>query len=167
MSIFNKRRKPLKFQNIDSEFLPTSSSFIVKVIHRTSTLLTKNTAIKFSSITDLNVVEWRVVSGIHFFGTATQKMLVEYTGGDQAQTSRILATLKRKGIVDSQYNGEDRRARNFKLTKVGQQAVTAALPSIANYFSHIDAALTPEEKHVFVSTLNKLLAAASAPTKTE
>ena len=49
----------MKFQNIDSEFLPTSSSFIVKVIHRTSTLLTKNTAIKFSSITDLNVVEWR------------------------------------------------------------------------------------------------------------
>ena len=77
----------MKFQNIDSEFLPTSSSFIVKVIHRTSTLLTKNTAIQFSSITDLNVVEWRVVSGIHFFGTATQKMLVEYTGGDQAQTS--------------------------------------------------------------------------------
>lgn len=129
-----------------------------------STLLAKKTTIEFSSVTDFNIVEWRVVSGVFAHGIATQKTLVEYTGGDQAQTSRILSELQRKGIVRSESKGEDRRARNFELTDIGVQSVHAALPTIASYFTRIDEALTAEEKAAFLATLNKLLDAAE-PTQ--
>ena len=156
----------MKSLNIDSEALPESSSFMVKVIHRMSTLLTKKTAAEFSSITDFNIVEWRVVSGIYAYKSATQKMLVEYSGGDQAQTSRILSDLRAKGVVRSELNGKDRRARNFELTEMGLQSVQAAFPAIASYFARIEDAVTAAEKESFIAILNKLLEAAE-PTQTE
>ena len=90
----------MKFNGIDSETLPKSSSFLVKIIHRMSTLLSKKTAAEFAAITAFNIVEWRVVSGLYAFGVSSQKTLVDYTGGDQAQTSRILADRRMKHIED-------------------------------------------------------------------
>ena len=69
----------MKFQDIDSETLPKSSGFLVKIMHRMSTLLARNTAEEFASITRFNIVEWRVVSGLYAFGASRQKRLVDYT----------------------------------------------------------------------------------------
>lgn len=151
----------MKFQDIDSETLPKSSGFLVKIIHRMSTLLARNTADEFASITSFNIVEWRVVSGLYAFGSSRQKQLVDYTGGDQARTSRILTSLERRGMVQSTASEEDARAKIFELTEEGQQAVLAAMPQIAAYFSRIDQALTAEEKATLIDLLNRILDAAS------
>jgi len=149
----------MKFQNIDSETLPRSSSFLVKVLHRMSTLLARKTTEEFAKVTDFNIVEWRVVSGLYAFGISTQKTLVDYTGGDQAQTSRVLAGLERQGIVRSQSNSKDKRARDFELTETGRISVEAAMPAIAAFFRQIDEALTEEEKDALMSLLNRVLSA--------
>jgi len=151
----------MKFQDIDSETLPKSSGFLVKIIHRMSTLLARNTAGEFASITSFNIVEWRVVSGLYAFGTSRQKRLVDYTGGDQAQTSRILASLERSGVVRSTTSVRDARARIFELTGEGRRAVAAAMPQVAEYFSRIDHALTTEEKATLIDLLNRMLDAAN------
>jgi DNA-binding MarR family transcriptional regulator len=152
----------MRFQDIDSDTLPESSSFLVKAIHRMSTLLARQTTEKFSSITDFDIVEWRVVSGLFAYRTATQKALVEYSGGDQAQTSRILARLEIKGMVQSTTSGEDKRARIFELTEAGNNAVEAAMPDVASYFKRVDDTLTRAEKATFIALLSRLLAAADA-----
>ena len=151
----------MKFHDIDSESLPKSSSFTVKMIHRMSTLLARNTAAEFASITSFNIVEWRVVSGLYAFGISRQKALVDYTGGDQAQTSRILADLERKGLVRSVTCGDDRRVKNFELTEKGNLEVAAAMPSIARYFQRIDEALSAEEKETLINLLERTLDAAT------
>lgn len=127
-----------------------------------STLLARQTTEKFSSITDFDIVEWRVVSGLFAYRTATQKALVEYSGGDQAQTSRILARLEIKGMVQSTTSGEDKRARIFELTEAGNNAVEAAMPDVASYFKRVDDTLTRAEKATFIALLSRLLAAADA-----
>ena len=161
-SIFTSRAMQMIFHTIDSATLPQGSSFLVKVIHRMGTLLAKQTGTELASITDFNVVEWRVVSGLHAFGRSTQKALVDYTGGDQAQTSRVLASLEKKGMVRSEAGGADRRARNFELTEIGLKSVEAAMPDIAEYFRRIDQTLTADEKATFIALLNRLLAAAES-----
>ena len=155
----------MKFQDIDSETLPKSSSFLVKILHRMSTLLAKNTTTEFASVTPLNIVEWRVISGLYAFGESRQKALVAYTGSDQAQTSRILADLERKGLVRSVTSGEDRRVKNFALTAQGVNEVEAAMPGVAAYFQGIDAVLSHDEKATLISLLERILGAATAETK--
>lgn len=152
----------MRFDDIDSETLPQGSSFLVKAVHRMSMLLVRQTAAELAATTQFNVVEWRVVSGLHAFGTSTQKALVGYTGGDQAQTSRILAGLERKKMVRSETSNGDRRAREFKLTEAGMAAVEAAMPRIAQYFQRIDMALTTGEKATFISLLDRVLAAGNS-----
>jgi DNA-binding MarR family transcriptional regulator len=151
----------MKFQDIDSETLPKSSGFLVKIMHRMSTLLARNTAEEFGSITSFNIVEWRVVSGLYAFGTSRQKRLVDFTGGDQAQTSRILASLERNGAVRSTTSDKDARAKIFELTEEGRGAVAAAMPKVAEYFSRIDQALTAQEKATLIDLLNRMLDAAN------
>ncbi|MGH1465955.1 MAG: MarR family winged helix-turn-helix transcriptional regulator [Cognatishimia sp.] len=152
----------MKFQNIDSTTLPQSSSFLVKVLHRMSTLLAKSATIEFAEVTEFNIVEWRVVSGLYALGPSTQRTMVDYTGGDQAQTSRVLSSLVRQGMVRREANGSDGRARDFELTVAGLEAVQIAMPRIAGYFSQIDDALNEAEKELFVSFLDRLLNAANA-----
>ena len=157
----------MKFQDIDSETLPKSSGFLVKIMHRMSTLLARNTAEEFASITRFNIVEWRVVSGLYAFGASRQKRLVDYTGGDQAQTSRILASLQRAEMVRSTTSEKDGRAKIFKLTEEGEQAVADAMPRVAAYFSQIDQALTDEETATLIELLNRMLDAANTDSRAQ
>lgn len=161
LSIFPETVLKMKFHNIDSETLPKSSSFLVKVIHRMSTLLARNATKEFAAITDFNIVEWRVVSGLYAFGKSNQKSLVEFTGGDQAQTSRTLAELERRGLIRTEANGKDRRARDIELTETGWSAVDAAMPNISAYFRRIEETLTQDEKATLIALLNRLLADAN------
>lgn len=150
----------MKFRDIDRDTLPDGSSFLVKAIHRTATILARRTGRELSKVTAFNVIEWRVASGLHAFGKASQRDLVEYTGGDQAQTSRILSSFVERGLVHSEKSGIDKRARNFELTEEGVMAVENALPIIARFFSRIDAELDENEQATLIGLLNRVLNAA-------
>ena len=117
----------MKFQNIDSETVPQSASFLVKIVHRMSMLLMRNVTAEFGSASRFNIPEWRVASLLYAFGTSRQKELVDRSFADQAQTSRGLADLERTGMVRSFPSGEDRRVKNFELTEEGRREVEAGL----------------------------------------
>ncbi|RPG07319.1 MAG: MarR family transcriptional regulator [Phycisphaera sp. TMED24] len=150
----------MKFRNIDSETVPRSASFLVKIVHRVSTLLTRSVTAEVASTTRFNIPEWRVASLLYAFGTSRQKELVDRSFADQAQTSRGLADLERTGIVRSLPSGEDRRVKNFELTEEGRREVEAAMPAIFSYFSQIDQSLNDEEKATLIALLDRVLEAA-------
>ena len=152
----------MKFQNIDSETVPQSASFLVKIVHRMSMLLMRNVTAEFASASRFNIPEWRVASLLYAFGTSRQKDLDDRSFADQAQTSRGLADLERTGMVRSLPSGEDRRVKNFELTEEGRREVEAAMPAIVSYFSQIDQALNDEEKATLISLLDRVLAAAQS-----
>ena len=150
----------MKFRNINSETVPRSASFLVKIVHRMSTLLTRSVTAEFASTTRFNIPEWRVASLLYAFGTSRQKELVDRSFADQAQTSRGLADLERTGIVRSLPSGADRRVKNFELTEEGRREVEAAMPAIVSYFSQIDQSLNDEEKATLIALLDRVLEAA-------
>jgi len=150
----------MKFRNINSETVPRSASFLVKIVHRMSTLLTRSVTAEFASTTRFNIPEWRVASLLYAFGTSRQKELVDRSFADQAQTSRGLADLERTGIVRSLPSGADRRVKNFELTEEGRREVEAAMPAIVSYFSQIDQSLSDEEKATLIALLDRVLEAA-------
>ena len=152
----------MKFRNIDSETVPRSASFLVKVVHRMSSLLTRNVTTEFAATTRFNIPEWRVASLLYAFGTSRQKELVDRSFADQAQTSRGLADLERTGMVRSIPSVEDRRVKNFELTEEGRREVEAAMPTIVSYFSQIDQSLSDEEKATLLSLLDRVLEAAES-----
>ncbi len=150
----------MKFRNINSETVPRSASFLVKIVHRMSTLLIRSVTAEFASTTRFNIPEWRVASLLYAFGTSRQKELVDRSFADQAQTSRGLADLERTGIVRSLPSGADRRVKNFELTEEGRREVEAAMPAIVSYFSQIDQSLSDEEKATLIALLDRVLEAA-------
>ena len=150
----------MKFRNIDSETVPRSASFLVKIVHRMSTLLIRSVTAEFASTTRFNIPEWRVASLLYAFGPSRQKELVDRSFADQAQTSRGLADLERTGIVRSLPSGADRRVKNFELTEEGRREVEAAMPAIVSYFSQIDQSLSDEEKATLIALLDRVLEAA-------
>ena len=150
----------MKFQNIDSETVPQTASFLVKIVHRMSMLLIRNVTAEIASASRFNIPEWRVASLLYVFGTSRQKELVDRSFADQAQTSRGLADLERTGMVRSLQSGQDGRVKNFELTEEGRREVEAAMPTIVSYFSRIDQSLNDEEKATLVNLLDRMLEAA-------
>lgn len=154
----------MKFHNIDRSKIPEGASFVVKAIHRMGSLLAKRTNEELISRKDFNLAEWRIASGLYAFGKSSQKTLVEYTGGEQAHTSRVLAGLEHRGLARSEQSRADRRAREFEMTDAGKAAYEDALPSMSKFFRGIDESLSEEELKMFINILERLLVAAEGDT---
>ena len=100
----------MKFHNIDRNKIPDGASFVVKAVHRMGSLLAKRTNEELDRNSTFNLAEWRIASGLYAFGKTSQKALVEYTGSEQAHTSRVLAGLEQRGLARSEQSREDKRA---------------------------------------------------------
>ena len=154
----------MKFHNIDRSKIPEGASFVVKAIHRMGSLLAKRTNEELHCRQDFNLAEWRIASGLYAFGKTSQKTLVEYTGSEQAHTSRVLAGLEQRGLARSEQSREDRRARKFELSDEGKAAYEDALPSMSKFFRKIDQSLSEDELKTFIDILDRLLIAAEVDT---
>lgn len=154
----------MKFHNIDRSKIPEGASFVVKAIHRMGSLLAKRTNEELAHGKDFNLAEWRIASGLYAFGKSSQKTLVEYTGSEQAHTSRVLAGLEHRGLARSEQSREDKRAREFEMTDAGKAAFEGALPNMSKFFGGIDQSLSNDELTMFIDILERLLVAADGDT---
>ena len=150
----------MKFHNIDRNKIPDGASFVVKAVHRMGSLLAKRTNEELDRNSTFNLAEWRIASGLYAFGKTSQKALVEYTGSEQAHTSRVLAGLEQRGLARSEQSREDKRAREFEMTVAGKVAYEDALPSMSKFFTEIDQSLSEGELELFINMLDRLMTAA-------
>ena len=149
----------MQFQGIDTNSLPSSFSFLVQVLRRASVEVVRKNTVQLASISNFNISEWRVVTGLYVFGKCSQKSLVDWAGDDQAQVSRCLWQLKEKDLVQSEASRKDRRAVNFELTRLGAMLVEDAYPDMLKYAKRIDDALNEEEKAIFIGLINRIIEA--------
>lgn len=100
--------------------------------------------------------QWRVLAFIGSGDARTSRAVATVSGLDPAQISRSLRSLEQEGLITTDRLPEDRRTLAISLTTTGRQAFDAILPLMQARQQHLLDALSPEERKVIVSALEKL-----------
>ena len=102
----------------------------------------------------LTYAEWRVLARIAAMndgGTAAQ--VVELAWVDNAEVSRAISSLERKGILEKRKNPSDRRASLLMLTENGKARYDETVQRRMRFHERLLSGLSPEER----ATLDDLL----------
>ena len=128
------------------------------------TLRTEN-APSVKAIASLSKTEFRIFALIASAPDKTPSEIAEIFGSDRAIVARAITTLVNKGLFETKAMKSDLRSKSVRLTSKGEQMALAANKIMAAYGAHLDSALTPDEKKMLFSILEKLLAADEAFSK--
>lgn len=82
--------------------------------------------------------------------------LAEAMGRDRARTSRILAGLLRKGLIERETQPHDRRRVRVRLTPAGHALYAALMPQVQVINARILSVLTPPQKQALDDALECL-----------
>lgn len=82
--------------------------------------------------------------------------LAEAMGRDRARTSRILAGLLRKGLIERQTQPHDRRSVRVRLSPAGQALYDALMPQVQAINARILSVLAPVQKQALDGALEQL-----------
>ncbi|MEM7068618.1 MAG: MarR family winged helix-turn-helix transcriptional regulator [Pseudomonadota bacterium] len=116
---------------------------------------------------DIGLVYWRVLLGLSLVENATQKELVEFTRTEQAQLSRALKEMEKRGLIAAEKHEHDGRTKIFTATGYGRLKFSERLPQATRITSAIDAALDHEEQRQFLAMCEKISRTAQEFRNTE
>ena len=100
--------------------------------------------------------QWRVLAFVGAGDARTSRAVAAVSGLDPAQISRSLKTLEADGLIKAERLPEDRRTLALSLTLKGREAFDTILPIMQARQHHLMDALSPEERRVILSALEKL-----------
>lgn len=140
----------MSIKQLEISDIPPGASLLSVVVYRLSRLLRAQTEQALSYSGELSVVDWRIVLGLFMRPSSTQKELVEFVLMHQAQVSRSLAMLEEQGLIRSERSMQDKRARLFSLTPMGQEIYEQNSPIITEFCEAIDQCLSPAETKLFL-----------------
>ncbi len=140
----------MSIKQLEISDIPPGASLLSVVVYRLSRLLRAQTEQVLSYSGELSVVDWRIILGLFMRPSSTQKELVEFVLMHQAQVSRSLAMLEEQGLIRSERSMQDKRARLFSLTPMGQEIYEQNSPTITEFCEAIDQCLSPAETKLFL-----------------
>ena len=105
---------------------------------------------------DMTSEQWVVLARLWEEDGLSQKELAERILKDQANTTRILDKVVKKGWVQRLDAIDDRRAYLIYLTDEGKDVVQTTYPLVARIKEKLAKGLTDEEIHTLLALLNKL-----------
>ena len=144
--------------NLDE--IPYGASALSIGTHRLSQLVRRELERTLSHHGKLSLIDWRICLGLSRSEATTQKELVKFTRMQQAQVSRSLLTLEKRGLIRSVRSEEDRRARLFSLTEKGQKQFKHNLPVVVAFCEAVDNALSAEEIKQYLEMSERIARAA-------
>ncbi|NDY96696.1 MarR family winged helix-turn-helix transcriptional regulator [Wenzhouxiangella limi] len=142
---------PLKLE----EFLPYRLSVL-------SNQVSQGIARTYSERFGLSVTEWRVIAILGRFPAIPASQIVERSAMDKVAISRAVRRLLEAGLVLRQSDHSDRRAKPLSLSDEGQAVHAAIAPAALDYEQKLLAALTPDERRMLNTLLDKLDAVSRA-----
>jgi len=110
----------------------------------------------FSTISDMTLAEWRVLSRLAPLDGATVRQLAQMAWVDRAETSRAAAALSARGLVDRRDNPVDRRAPILFLTAAGRAEYARLLPIRADFHRVLTEEMSAEERDLLDMLLGKI-----------
>lgn len=105
----------------------------------------------------LSWAAYRVLFTLWVLGPLTPQWAAEAAGMSRSAVSNLTKVLVGKGLVAQQDSREDRRSKILNLTGEGQNYMETVFPAQNMVESEWAEALTPIERGLFISLLEKLL----------
>ena len=109
--------------------------------------------------TGLRALEFGVLIHIHESPGIDQNTLAERMALDRTSISGMVYHLEQQGLIERSVNGDDRRARELRLTVAGKRLHDRQLPKALAAQARILEVLTPAERHAFIDMLLRVIAA--------
>lgn len=98
----------------------------------------------------LTVAEWRILSVLSSGGDAmSQKEIALASRIEQGQSSRALAAMRARGLLEATQSTMDRRAWNYALNDAGRALFERIIPQMRARQRTLDGVLTPQELALF------------------
>jgi DNA-binding MarR family transcriptional regulator len=89
--------------------------------------------------------------------TVSRIELAEYIGLSASGITRLIAPMKKNGILDKEVNPRDARLSQVKLTKTGQKLYTEAKTSFDLISNELLNSLTPGQQEKIVEQYSRLI----------
>lgn len=109
-----------------------------------------------------SIVEWRILLMLRIHGEMPQKDLVREVAMLQAQVSRTLTSMQKRGLVEARRAEHDGRVWLFRLTPAGRTLYRATAPTMARRKQALDSTLSETEVQAFLAGARKIAATAAA-----
>lgn len=148
------RTDPLRLDDV-----PDAASLVHVAVERLFRLLKAQMAAALEA-RGSSIVEWRILLMLRIHGAMPQKHLVAEVAMAQAQVSRTLAAMQRRGLVQAERSTDDRRVWLFALTPSGLALYRGIAPTMADRKARLDGVLTAAELAAFLAGARKIAGAA-------
>lgn len=106
---------------------------------------------------DLGLADFRILRQLSKVDVATQKELAQTIPMEQAQVSRSLASLQKRGMVQSCTFPNDRRVRLFSMLPAGRVTFETVRPKVAEHNANLTAHISQEEQAVTLRVLQEIV----------
>jgi DNA-binding MarR family transcriptional regulator len=113
----------------------------------------------------IGMPEWRVAAVLGQHGTMTAKDIGRIGRMHKTKVSRALAVLEARHLVAREVNSADMREAFVSLTEEGRHLYSTLADSALTYGERLTAALSNEERAVFDTMLQRLLAHSESLSK--
>lgn len=107
------------------------------------------------SLYNLNQGSYKYLYGLYLNDHQSQQSLADLVGDDKAATTRTLARLEQKGLVNRSSDPNDRRASLVSLTEAGKALRPVVQTAVITASAAMTGALSENEAKVFRSLLAK------------
>ncbi len=106
---------------------------------------------------ELSRNETRIITFLALKEPTTPSQIATSMRFDRAVVTRVVGSLKRKGLVTTQSSPQDQRSKSVSISADGIEVVGDLLPAMRNISDHLDSALTTKEKQTLMQLFQKLL----------
>lgn len=105
---------------------------------------------------DISPEQWSLLFRVVERSGLTQKELSESTYKDQANITRTVDRLEKKGLLKRVQNALDRRSTNLHPTKQAVALVEQIAPISTAYNEELTEGFSPEEREMLIGLLNRV-----------
>ena len=131
------------------EFLPYRLSF-------TSNLVSEQIAQVYASLFALTIPAWRLIAVIAETGGTTQREIGDRTRMDKVTVSRAALALVGRDLIERIPNPADNRSHLLRLTATGEDLYASIAPKALAMEQEIFARLSPPERQMLRSLLQRI-----------
>ena len=138
-----------------SSFLDQSAGYLINM---TALLLKRefNSAIKNNSI-DVTPEQWAILNRLNEKSGLTQKEVARLTFKDNANITRMVDKLEKKGLVTRQADLNDRRTWNLSITKKGIEIRDLVEPLAVDILNKISKGISKSEMESYNYISKKII----------
>jgi DNA-binding MarR family transcriptional regulator len=132
------------------------TDFLPYLMSITSNAVSGHISDEYRARFGLRVPEWRVVTVLGYFGSLTQRDLVDTTLMDKVAVNRACKVMEDRGIIARTPNNRDGRSHHLDLTDEGRRVYSEVMPLTFQSFERIFAEIAPDEREVLKGLLNRI-----------